>query len=60
MRYSLILLAACGSSTPPPNEQPDAKPDGTVEAHPLGPLMPQETAGDKTAVMATPTVVAIT
>jgi len=60
MRYSFILLAACGSSMSPPHEQPDAKPDGTVEAQPLGALMPQETAGNKMAVMTTPTVVAIT
>jgi hypothetical protein len=60
MRCSLLwLLAACGSPSSP-NTQPDAMPDGSVQAQPLGPLMPQETAGDKAAVMTTPTVVAIT
>jgi hypothetical protein len=39
--------------------EPDAMPDGSVNVQPLGQLMPQETAGDKAAVMASPTVVAI-
>ena len=53
----LVLAAACGS----PHAAPDAPPE-PADATPLalGPLMPQELAGDPAAVMATPTVVAIT
>src|SRR5262245_52695545 len=57
MRLLLVLLAACGSSTHTPG--PDAHADGG-EPQPLGPLMPQERAANPSAVMATPTVVAIT
>src|SRR5437870_3626660 len=65
--YSVLLLVvACSSSH---NAGPDAssggKADGPMDSGgsgsaDLGSLMPQEIAGNKTAVMATPSVVAIT
>jgi hypothetical protein len=55
------IAIACGSSS---HELPDARGDSAArpDAPPaaLGPLMPQETAGNASAVMASPTVVAIT
>ncbi len=64
MRSALLcLVVACGSPTHSGSNAPDAKQflDGDmIGAQPLGPLMPQEIASDRSAVMATPTVVAIT
>src|SRR5690349_1422012 len=58
---SLVLwVFACGS----PHHGPDAGAPDAFEPDaaqlPLGPLMPQDVAGTPTAVMAHPTVVAIT
>jgi hypothetical protein len=56
----LAFAAACGSS--PHDAAPDAPPgvDASIDPIPLGSLMPQEIAGNASAVMATPTVVSIT
>jgi len=61
MRAFLVLsLVACGSPSAS-HETPDAPSAVTPDAAPsgLGALMPQEVAGTASAVMATPTVVAI-
>lgn len=62
MRACLVLAAACSSSSP--HATPDASADAPITsdapATGLGAMMPQEVAGNPAAVMASPTVVAIT
>ncbi len=59
-KLSLILVAACGSSTP---NQSQADAPGSIDAAPsnlLGAAMPQDVLVTPGAILATPTVIAIT